>query len=64
MHKSVVHAQEINININVGWQVGRLVGLVGLEHVVETMSHLMAFWVPLGYLGGALGCTGRFSQIC
>ena len=35
-----------------------------LEHVVETMSHLTAFWVPLGYLGGALGCTGRFSQIC
>ena len=26
MHKSVVHAQEINININVGWLVGRLVG--------------------------------------
>ena len=28
------------------------------------MSHLTAFWVPLGYLGGALGCPGLFSQIC
>ena len=35
-----------------------------LEHVVETMSHLTAFWVPLGYLGAALGCPGLFSQIC